>query len=151
LHEIDGQTHDGLHKAPVPRLFGMNFQAVSVGQKLIEKVKAVPPTIVGGYIDAAGTPSDALREEIAFVDAAIGQMVTALRQRGLLASTLIIITAKHGQAPIDPHRFKEIGHGITTTPADVIADLLPAPENPNTPPKGMVDPIGPTQDDIALL
>src|SRR5262249_38810579 len=38
LHEIDGTTHDGLHQAPVPTLFGMNFQAVSVGQKLIEQV-----------------------------------------------------------------------------------------------------------------
>ena len=36
LNEIDGRTHDGAHAAPVPTIFGMNFQAVSVGQKLIE-------------------------------------------------------------------------------------------------------------------
>ena len=36
LNEINGKTHDGLHNAPVPNIFGMNFQAVSVGQKLIE-------------------------------------------------------------------------------------------------------------------
>jgi hypothetical protein len=145
LQEIDGQTHDGAHQAPVPTLFGMNFQAVSVGQKLIEKIDATTQ-VVGGYTDAAGTPSDALREEIAFVDAAISQMVTALQQRDLWESTLIIITAKHGQSPIDPLRFKELGKGITTTPADVIAPYLPFSESPANP-----SGIGPTQDDIALL
>jgi len=33
LNEIDGKTHDGKSPAPVPALYGMNFQAVSVGQK----------------------------------------------------------------------------------------------------------------------
>ena len=97
-----------------------------------------------------------------FVDAAIGQMAAELKKQGLLETTLIIVTAKHGQSPIDPNRFQEIGTGITTTPADVLAALyLPpppaggTPENPNTPAKitanGPLDPIGPTQDDISLL
>ena len=145
LNEIDGKAHDGMHKAPVPTLFGMNFQAVSVGQKLIEKIND-STKIFGGYTDAAGTPSAALLDEIEFVDASIGQMVTALKQQGLFESTLIIITAKHGQSPIDPHRFKELGHGITTTPADVIAADLPFSESPAN-----LSGIGPTQDDIALL
>jgi hypothetical protein len=51
LNEIDGKTHDGKSPAPVPAIFGMNFQAVSVGQKLIEKSG---PT--GGYQDSIGTP-----------------------------------------------------------------------------------------------
>src|SRR5262249_20366505 len=145
LHEINGKTHDGTHQAPVPTLFGMNFQAVSVGQKLIEKINASTKTF-GGYQDAAGTPSAALLDEIEFVDASIGQMVTALKQQGLLDSTLFIVTAKHGQSPIDPHRFKELGKGITTTPADVVAPYLPFSESPANP-----NGIGPTQDDIALL
>ena len=33
-----------------------------------------------------------------FVDAGIGQMVAELKKQGLLESTLIIITAKHGQS-----------------------------------------------------
>src|SRR5262249_32222679 len=37
VHEIDGLTSDGQHTAPVPAIFGMNFQAVSVGQKLDRK------------------------------------------------------------------------------------------------------------------
>jgi len=100
-----------------------------------------------------------MKNEIVFVDAAIGQMVNELRHRGLLETTLIIVTAKHGQSPIDTNRFQKIGKGITTTPADVIAAFLPPPpsrENPNTPDKTLPDgtklsAIGPTQDDISLL
>src|SRR4029077_3706137 len=132
LNEINGKNHLGTSKAPVPNIFGMNFQAVSVGQKLIEN------GVKGGYTDAAGTPTPNMQSAITFADAAIGQMVTALKKQGLLKSTLIIITAKHGQSPIDPNRFQELGNGITSTPADVIAAFLPpppAPENPNTPAK----------------
>lgn len=155
LHEIDGKTHLGDAKAPVPTIFGMNFQAVSVGQKLIEG------GVKGGYTDAAGTPTPNMKNEIVFVDAAIGQMVNELKRQGLLDSTLIVITAKHGQSPIDPNRFQEVGNGIATTPADVLAGLgylppAPSPENPNTPDKTLPDgsklsAIGPTQDDISLL
>jgi hypothetical protein len=144
VNEIDGKTHDGSHSAPVPNVFGMNFQAVSVGQKLIEN-----KTIIGGYTDAAGTTSAPLQDEIVFVDTAIGQMVSELKQRHLMDSTLIIVTAKHGQSPIDPNRFFPIpGHSGTngTTPADLIAAFLPFSESPANPTG-----IGPTQDDISLL
>jgi hypothetical protein len=148
LRWIDGRTHLGESAAPVPNIFGMNFQAVSVGEKLIEK------GVKGGYTDAAGTVTPVMKTEISFVDAAIGQMVNELKKRDLYDSTLIIVTAKHGQSPIDTNRFQEIGNGIATTPADVIAGFLPpppSPENPNTPNKGTLGPIGPTQDDISLL
>jgi arylsulfatase A-like enzyme len=164
LNEIDGRTHLGQSKAPVPNIFGMNFQAVSVGQKLIEKING--SKVFGGYSDGAGTPSAPLLDAIEFVDASIGEMVAGLKKQGLLDKTLIIVTAKHGQSPIDPNRFQELGKGITTTPADVVANFLPpvpAPENPNTPPKtvtvgrpplmvgDMLGAIGPTQDDVSLL
>jgi Type I phosphodiesterase / nucleotide pyrophosphatase len=158
LNWIQGRTHLGGQKAPVPTIFGMNFQAVSVGQKLIEKINGVK--VFGGYTDAAATPTAAMLGEIEFVDASIGQMVQALKSHDLLDSTLIIITAKHGQSPIDTHRFQEIGKGITTTPADVVAPFLPpppSPQNPLTPPKPQpggappLGPIGPTQDDVSLL
>jgi hypothetical protein len=142
LHWIDGKTHLGDHNAPVPNIFGMNFQAVSVGQKLIEN------HVKGGYTDAAGTPTPSMLAEIEFVDAAIGQMVTELKSHpGLYESTAIIITAKHGQSPIDTHLFFPIpGH---------------APLNNGTPPSSLLGPtflpdseinqIGPTEDDISLL
>jgi hypothetical protein len=66
-----GRTHNGLAPAPVPSLFGMNFQAVSVGEKLIEK----SVNLTGGYLDAQGTPTPALLSEIQFVDASIGMMI----------------------------------------------------------------------------
>ncbi len=144
LHEIDGRNHDGNVSTPVPSVFGMNFQVVSVGQKLIEKNVGT-----GGYLDAAGTPTRELLGEIEFVDASIGEMVTELKNRGLYDSTLMIITAKHGQSPIDPHRFFPIpGHSGTNgeSPATLIASLLPPSESPNNPTG-----IGPTEDDISLL
>jgi len=156
VNEIDGRNHLGTSRAPVPTIFGMNFQAVSVGQKLIEK------GVKGGYLDGTGTPSANLKTEIVFVDAAIGQMVAELKKQHLFNDTLIVVTAKHGQSPIDPNRFQELGAGITTTPATLLAaQFLPpppiggAPENPNTPakstPSGPLSPIGPTEDDISLL
>jgi hypothetical protein len=139
LNEIDGKTHLGPGKAPVPNIFGMNFQAVSVGQKLIEG------GVKGGYTDAAGSPTPNMRSEIAFVDAALGRMVSELKHQGLLDSTLIIITAKHGQSPVDTHRFTKIP---STSPADLLAaaGLLPASESPFT-----AGGIGPTEDDISQL
>src|SRR5262249_38613955 len=118
LNWIQGRTHLGAQHAAVPRIYGMNFQAVSVGQKLIEN------GVKGGYTDATGAPTPSMRGEIVFVDAAIGQMVEALEQRGLRESTAIIITAKHGQSPIDTNRFLPIpGHSGTNdkAPSDLIA------------------------------
>jgi hypothetical protein len=143
LNEIEGKTHSG-NSAQVPTLFGMNFQAVSVGQKLIEKNVAT-----GGYLNAIGAPTPALLSEFQFVDASIGKMVDELKERDLFDSTLIIITAKHGQSPIDPNRFFPIpGHSGQNgeSPADLIANLLPDSESPANP-----NGIGPTQDDVSLL
>jgi hypothetical protein len=144
LNEIKGRNHDG-QPAQVPTIFGMNFQAVSVGQKLIEASNAT----TGGYKDAQGTPTDALVSEFEFVDDAIGQMVQELKDRGLFESTLIIITAKHGQSPIDPNRYFPIpGHSGTNgeSPATLIANLLPYSESPLNPTG-----IGSTEDDVSLL
>ncbi len=138
---ISGKTHLGTSRAPVPTIFGMNYQAVSVGEKLIEN------GVFGGYTDAAGDATPELTSEIVFVDASIGQMVTALKNQGLLNSTTIIITAKHGQSPIDPKRYFPIpGHsGMNgTSPANLLlaANLVPAVE--------LAGP-GPTEDDISQL
>jgi Type I phosphodiesterase / nucleotide pyrophosphatase len=137
---INGRNHLGTAKAPVPVILGMNFQAVSVGQKLIEN------GVKGGYTDAAGEPTPSMLGEIQFVDAAVGQMVTALKSRGLLHSTAIIITAKHGQSPIDTHRFFPIpGHAPLNNgmpPSAVLADLLPASATSG---------LGVAEDDISQL
>ena len=142
LNEIDGFNHNREKKTQVPMLFGMNFQAVSVGQKLIEANVGS-----GGYLDAIGTPSALLLQEIQFVDAAIGQWVAELHKQGLTDSTLIVITAKHGQSPIDSQRYTGITSGgpVTTSPSMLIDSCLPPSESNSG------GQIGPTEDDVSLL
>jgi hypothetical protein len=91
LNEIAGHDHTGTKKVGVPAIFGMNFQSVSVGQKLKGN----------GYADSAATPSAGLQNAISFVDQSIGQFVAALKKQGLEDKTVIIVSAKHGQSPID--------------------------------------------------
>jgi hypothetical protein len=142
LNEIDGLSHNGKTKTHVPTIFGMNFQAVSVGQKLIEAGAGS-----GGYMDGTGTPSAFLLQEIQFADAAIGEWTAELQKQGLLDSTLIIITAKHGQSPIDSQRYVGITSGgpVTTSPSMLIDDCLPPSES------NAGGQIGPTEDDVSLL
>ena len=128
---IKGLDHLG-NKRPVPvvpAIFGMNFQAVSVGQKLISPPSATrTDSNTGGYKDAQGTPRPKMQAEIEFVDAAIGQMVSALKSQRLLQSTTIIITAKHAQSPIDPNRFFPIpGHSPLNNGEPPSAVLLGPP------------------------
>ena len=144
LNEIDGKNHLGTRKTRVPTIFGMNFQALSVGQKLIEASN----NTTGGYLDAAGTPSAALLDEFRFVDASIAAFAKELKDRGLYDSTLIVITAKHGQSPIDPSRYvPQTRAGIGTSPATLLAmaGFIPDSESP------LGNGIGPTEDDVSLL
>jgi hypothetical protein len=145
LNWIDGKTHlGGGSLKDTPNIFGMNFQAVSVGQKLIEKSNGV----TGGYLDAAGTPSAALLSEFQFVDASIAAFVSELKKQGLNDSTLIVITAKHGQSPIDPSLY--VGQTILgTSPVTILSNLngyIPFSESTNNPTG-----IGPTEDDVSLV
>jgi arylsulfatase A-like enzyme len=119
----------------------MNFQAVSVGQKLIES------GVKGGYTDAAGTPTAKMLGEIEFVDGAIGQFVSELKKQNLFDSTTIVITAKHGQSPIDTHRFVEIP---STSPADLLSGTVQGYPTVYLP-DSEINQIGPTQDDVSLL
>ena len=151
LNWINGKTHNGSKSAPRPNLFGMNFQTVSVGQKLIEKQLS----LTGGYQDSIGTPTASLLDEIEFTDAAIGSFVQALKKNGIYDETLIVITAKHGQSPIDSARYLGIsnstGDPITTSPATILdmqggsTSCLPASESPSS------GGIGPTEDDVSLI
>ena len=94
IHEIGGLDHAGQPASGVPAVFGMNFQAVSVGEKTT------------GYTDANGTPSADLADALKHTDASIGRMVAELGAKGLSKDTLVIVSAKHGQSPIDPKSWK---------------------------------------------
>jgi hypothetical protein len=142
LNLIDGFTHNRSKRAPVPTIFGMNFQAVSVGQKLIEHNVGT-----GGYTDSTGTPTSELLASIRYVDKAIGSFVSELKKQGLLDSTLIIITAKHGQSPVDSARYVRITSTgpVTTSPSLIIDSCLPDSAS------NAGGQIGPTEDDVSLL
>lgn len=111
LNQIDGFNHDRTAKPGVPTLFGTNFQSVSVGEKL-----AVDPVTgqKGGYTDVLGTPGQGLAGELEFIDQSMGLFVRELKAQRLYDSTLIIVSAKHGQSPIDVSKRRGIGGGQPT-------------------------------------
>jgi hypothetical protein len=125
LNEIHGRKHDGTPGPGVPAVFGMNFQAVSVGQKL-EKDNgngtcAADTTFTGqpgGYKDGSGTPTDVLAYALQKTDEALGSMIKALKSQRVYESTLFIVSAKHGQSPINPAKINKPGHF-----ADLVAAL----------------------------
>ncbi len=123
LNWIKGLDHTGTTKVGVPAIFGMNFQAVSVGQKLT----------ADGYLDAAATPSPQLQASLDFVDASLGQMLDTLANQHLARDTLVIIGAKHGQSPIDVTKLHMLAgssnpkldggkRADVTDPADLLAN-----------------------------
>jgi predicted AlkP superfamily pyrophosphatase or phosphodiesterase len=131
LNEINGLRHDGTPGHGTPAVFGMNFQAVSVGQKLAKDNSdgsCVDDTTLtgqaGGYLDGNGTPSAVLAYGLQKTDDALRSMIIALKSRGLYESTLIIVSAKHGQSPINPARVNKPGHL-----ADLVAALPDAGTN----------------------
>jgi Type I phosphodiesterase / nucleotide pyrophosphatase len=136
LNEIAGKTHGG-SPAVTPAIMGMNFQSVYTGESVNE-----PGVGTGGYQNAAGLPSTLLLQEIESVDASIGDIVNALKDRGIYDDTLIIITAKHGGSPIDTSRYV----ANTNTPATLLGTRLPFSESPLNPTG-----IGATEDDVSVL
>ncbi len=92
VNEIGGKDHSGSRMVGVPTLFGMNFQAISMAQKMTGH----------GYKDGKANPSEGLMDAFRHTDESIARMIQALQEEGLWKSTLIIVTAKHGDVPIDP-------------------------------------------------
>lgn len=137
LNEIAGKTHNGA-PARKPAVFGMNFQAVYIGQSVSE-----PGVGNGGYQNAAAWPGAELLQEIEFVDAEIGDIVGALKQSGIYDDTLLIVTAKHGGSPIDPTSY--VGDGANT-PATLLGTAIPYSESPLN-----STGIGATEDDVSVL
>jgi hypothetical protein len=138
LNQIDGRNSYGTTSAPVPAIFGMNFQAVSVAQKNVDPILSCarsrngpgcdPSYVPGGYAPGSTSASPIFTPQLAgavqFVDAQIGSMVNELRNQGVLDSTTIIISAKHGQAPIDPSQLHKIGSAEQTVlaSAGIVSD-----------------------------
>jgi hypothetical protein len=120
LNELDGFDHSGQNKVGVPAILGMNFQAVSVAEKVDSPATitrnadgsyTVGPTELAGYLPGTTTPGPLLSSALEFVDAQLERMVDTIRRNGLQSSTAIIVTAKHGQSPQDPLLLKRIKDG----------------------------------------
>src|SRR5262249_26931321 len=96
LNEIKGlpsHTFFNSDMSKVPAIFGMNFQAVSVAEK---DAKGGINLLPNGQ---EGAPSAILEAAIQHTDASIGEIIAGLKAAGIWDSTLVILTAKHGQAP----------------------------------------------------
>ncbi|CAB3714740.1 hypothetical protein LMG27174_04462 [Paraburkholderia rhynchosiae] len=106
IDEIDGKDSTGQSTASVPTVFGANFQTLSVAQK-------APVATGGGYLDASFTPGPQVSAAIAYLDGALGRIVSELKQQNLYSSTAIIVTAKHGQSPTDHSKLVKNGDTLT--------------------------------------
>jgi hypothetical protein len=120
LNELNGHDHSGIQKAGVPAILGMNFQTVSVAEKVDSPSTLVKnpdgtytegPTELAGYYPGGTTPRPLLASAFDYVNAQVQRMVDTIQHYGLASSTAIIITAKHGQSPQDPLQLRRIKDG----------------------------------------
>ncbi|WP_297342806.1 alkaline phosphatase family protein [Amnibacterium sp.] len=102
VNEIRGYDHSGMKRVGTPAILGMNLQTVSTAQKL-----PASDGLQGGYT-AAGTPGPLLQRALAFVNGEVSRMVTAIHERHLQGTTTIVLSAKHGQSPIDPAALRRV-------------------------------------------
>jgi hypothetical protein len=111
LNWIDGkdpQHSEGSLNGKIPTLFGGNFQSVSVAQKTV------------GYQNATDNPfTPQLLKALDFVDNSLGQVVNKLKSKGIYEDTLIVVASKHGQAAIDPAKYRKIAPSLVTKAAGV--------------------------------
>ena len=95
----------------------MNFQAPNIGQKF------------SGYVDASGTTpqtittlgplsgkAPGLAQALDYVDDAIARMLDRLDANGLTDDTMVILTAKHANSPVD-RAIAEVGRPGAVHPA----------------------------------
>ena len=97
---------------PVPAIFGMDYQSVSTGE------------IVNGYVHPDFTPTAPLGKALDYVDSTLGRMEATLRATGVADETLIIVTAKHGQGPVEGWTRKIVADTVLQTQIDSVAPNL---------------------------
>ena len=114
LNQIRGLDSSGQKKVGVPKLFGLGFISFGAMQKS------------EGYANARGGLGEKnLRATLKLVDASLGRIVTELKKQNLYDSTLIVVTAKHGQSPIDGKQRRLIDRNVIRRAVNsVAADLL---------------------------
>ncbi len=124
LNELNGYDHSGTEKTGVPAILGMNFQAVSVAEKVnspgvltrnANGTYTEGPTELAGYYPGTTTPRPLLAGALDYVNGQLERMVHTIQRDGLASSTAIIITAKHGQSPQNPNQLTRIDDGTIIT------------------------------------
>lgn len=76
--------------------------------------------LTGGYEATAGNPfTSTLLSAIDSVDEHIGAVVNKLKAKGFYNDTLIVVAAKHANAPIDPTQFSEVDPAEITNATSV--------------------------------
>src|SRR5215469_540162 len=124
LNEVDGLDHSGQMRVGTPAIFGMNFQTLSVAQKIpSDSATLIGPDANGNYTTSAPqpggyqwvggqlVPGPVVSSALDYVDAQLGRMVADIHRDGLAGSTTIIVTAKHGQSPQDPNKLITVQDG----------------------------------------
>jgi len=113
INWINGLRHDGTGNPGTPAIFGMNFQSVSTGQKLPASMTEgdLSGNAQGGYLADGATPGPVLSNALNFVDQSLASLMTALANRSLLKQTAIILSAKHGQSPMNSAALNRISDG----------------------------------------
>ena len=110
LNEIDGFDHSGTKKVGTPAIFGLNFQSVSTAEKL-----PVSDGLKGGYQADGKTPGPLLSKNLDYVNSQVASLTAELKKKHLTDSTTIVLSAKHGQSPMDPNALTRIGDGPLLT------------------------------------
>ena len=92
INQINGKTSSGAAAPGAPALFGMSFIAINTAQK----------DVTSGGIDNFGGDNkvnSGLADAMVRTDNSVNRIVSALKAANLYDSTLIVLTAKHGQSP----------------------------------------------------
>ena len=100
LNQIRGMDSAGTRKVGVPKLFGLGFIAFGAMQKK------------DGYANSNGTPKGNTKVALDFVDQSLGRIVDELKKQKLYDSTMIILSSKHGQSPIDIKKRRMIDRNV---------------------------------------
>jgi hypothetical protein len=121
INEINGFDHSGKTHVGTPAILGVNFQTVSVAEKVDSPATLTKnpdgtytegPTELAGYYPGTTTPRPLLAGALDYVNAQLQAMDNAIQSNPeTRGTTAIIITAKHGQSPQDPLQLRRIKDG----------------------------------------
>ena len=102
----------------------MNFQVVSTAEKLKSSPAVLigpneqgkyteGPSLPGGYVTVNGlqVPGPLLQSALDYVNNALQRMADTIQADGEAGSTAIILTAKHGQSPLNNNQLQRIDDG----------------------------------------